>query len=81
MGTNNWLHYGLAVVFVCLHITLSHYHHYADFSEGIEHKNTCQIYSGEHVPKIKSILSIIFWTIYTAVCFQLTNFPFYPIKS
>ena len=27
---NNWAQYGLKVVFVCLHITLSHYHHYAD---------------------------------------------------
>ena len=28
---NNWVHYGLIVVFLfCLHITLLHYHHYAD---------------------------------------------------
>ena len=30
------IHYGLQVVFVCLQITPSHYHHYADLSEGIE---------------------------------------------
>ena len=33
---NDWIHYGLQVVFVCLQITPSHYHHYADSSEGIE---------------------------------------------
>ena len=33
---NDRIHYGLQVVFVCLQITLSHYHHYADSSEGIE---------------------------------------------
>ena len=33
---NDQIHYGLQVVPVCLHITPSHYHHYADSSEGIE---------------------------------------------
>ena len=33
---NDRIHYGLEVVFVCLQITPSHYHHYADSSEGIE---------------------------------------------
>ena len=28
----NRVHYGPMVVFVCLHFTLSHYHHYADVS-------------------------------------------------
>ena len=32
---NDRVHYGLWVVFPCLHITLSHYQHYADLSEGI----------------------------------------------
>ena len=36
MCVNNQVHYGLMVVFVCLHITLPYYHHYADVSEGIE---------------------------------------------
>ena len=30
------VHYGPMVVFVCLHIKLPRYHHYADLSEGIE---------------------------------------------
>ena len=33
---NERIYYGLWVVFVCLQITPSHYHHYADLSEGIE---------------------------------------------
>ena len=33
---NDRIHYGLQVVFVCLQITPSHYHHYVDLSEGIE---------------------------------------------
>ena len=32
----NGVHYDLIVVFVCLRITLHHYHHYADVSESIE---------------------------------------------
>ena len=49
MCTNNRLHYGLKVVFVCLHITLSHYHHRRNMSEGIEYINACQVYSVECV--------------------------------
>ena len=30
MFENNRVHYGLMVVFVCLHITLPHYHRYED---------------------------------------------------
>ena len=33
---NYRIHCGLWVVFVCLQTTPSHYHHYADLSEGIE---------------------------------------------
>ena len=33
---NDRIHYGLQVVFVCLQITPSHYHHYADSSQGID---------------------------------------------
>ena len=36
MCANNRVHHGLMVVIVCLHITLPHYHHYTDVSEGIE---------------------------------------------
>ena len=43
MCANNRVHYGLLVCY--LHITLHHYHHYVDISEGIELANTCQAYS------------------------------------
>ena len=36
--------------------------------------NTCQVYAAERVCKIKTILSIIFHSIYGAVCLQLTQF-------
>ena len=34
----------------------------------------CQVYAAECVSKIKTILSIIFYSIYGAVCLQLTQF-------
>ena len=65
------------IVFVCLHITLPHNHHYADLSESIE---LLKCVSGtsclQCVSKIKSILSIIFNAIYGAVCIQLTHFSY-----
>ena len=36
MCANNQVRYGLGFVFECLHITLSHCHHYVDSPEGIE---------------------------------------------
>ena len=36
MCSNNWVHYGPMVIFICLHITLPHYRHYAHISESIE---------------------------------------------
>ena len=36
MCANDRVHYDPMVIFVCLQITLLHYHHYADVSEGIE---------------------------------------------
>ena len=36
MCANNRVHYGPMVVFVCLHITLQHYHHYKGVFESIE---------------------------------------------
>ena len=58
---------------LCLQTTPSHYHHYADLSEGIELLKCCQVYAAECVSKIKTILSIIFYSIW-AVCLQLTQF-------
>ena len=36
VGTNNRIHYGPMVVFVCLHFTRPHYRHYADVCDCIE---------------------------------------------
>ena len=36
MSANGWIRFGLLIVFVCLYITPSHYHHCANFSEDIE---------------------------------------------
>ena len=74
---NSRVHYDLMVVFVCLHITLLHYHYYADVYESIGLLNcfwgslfrVC-------VSKIKSILSIISHAIYGTVCSQHTHFCF-----
>ena len=75
MCANNRVHYDPMVVFLCLHITLPHYHHYSDLPEGI---GLLKCLSGtfclECVSKIKSILSIIFHAIYGAVRIQLAHF-------
>ena len=60
MCANNRVHYGLMVLHGYLHITLPHYHHYADLSEGIELlKCLSDILCLERVSKISSVLSII----------------------
>ena len=64
MCANNRVHSGLMVVFVCLHITLPHYHHYADISEGIE-LQTCL--SGIFCLKCGSKVKLILLTIYHAI--------------
>ena len=70
---NDRIHYGLQVVFVCLQITPSHYHRYADLSEGIELIYN-QVYAAKCVSKIETILAIIVHSIYGAVCLQFTQF-------
>ena len=69
MCINNRAHYGLVVVFICLHNTLPPYH-YADVSEGLE--------------LVKCLSTIfcrvctrwIFHAIYEVVCVQLTNWSY-----
>ena len=36
MSANSWIRFGLLIMFVCLYITRSHYHHCANLSEDIE---------------------------------------------
>ena len=76
MSANIRIRFGLQIVFVCLYIKPSHYHHCANLSEDFELKNACQIYFVECVSKIKHNSSVIHYTIYGAVCFQFTHFPF-----
>ena len=74
MCAHDGMHNDSMVVFVCLHITLPHYHHYADISEGIELlKCLSSTFCLECVSKIKTILSVSFHPIYGAVCIQLTH--------
>ena len=72
--TNNRLHHGPVVVFVCLLITLTHCHHHADLSEGMELlKCLSGTFCLECVSRIKSIFSFIFHAIYGAACIQLMH--------
>ena len=75
MCANNWIHFSPVVVFVWMHFTLPHYHHFADASEGIE---LLKYLSGSfcRVSKIKSILSILFHSIHAALSIQLTHFSY-----
>ena len=70
------------VVLVCLHITLPHYHQYADLSESIElPKCLSGIFCLERMSKIKSVIAIIFHATYGAVCIQLNHFPYANFES
>ena len=44
------------------------------YLKALNYWNACQVYAAECVSKIKTILSIIFYSIYGAVCLQLTQF-------
>ena len=77
MCANNRVHHGPIVVFVCFHITLPQYHHYADLSESIDFlKCFLRIFCLECVFKIKSTLSIFVHAIYGAVRTHLTHFSY-----
>ena len=75
MCANNWIYYDLLVIFICWHITLPHYLHYADISEGIELlKCLSGTFCLECVSMMQSILSVIFHAIYGTVCILFTHF-------
>ena len=63
MSANSRIRFGLLIVFVCLYITPSHYHHCANFIW--RHWNYKIV---ECVSKIKHILPVIHYTICGAVC-------------
>ena len=70
-SANTWEHHCMKVVLVCLQTT-SHYHHYADLSDGIKHIRIL----------VRYIISGVWFSIdclyaiYGAVCFQLTHLFF-----
>ena len=71
---NNWVHFDRLVVFVSLHITLLHYHHYVDASEGID---LLKYLSGTFCPVcVKDWVNCLnyFHAVYGPVCTQLTTF-------
>ena len=69
MSAYSRIRFGLQIVFVCLYITPSYYHHCANIELMICLSDIfCRVY------RIKNILSFIHYTIYGAVCFQFTYF-------
>ena len=73
MSANNRIRFVLKIVFVCLYITPSHYHHCTNIHEDIELiKCLSDIFC--RVCKIRHILSVIHYTVGGAVCFQFTHF-------
>ena len=44
------------------------------YLKALSYWNACQVYAAACVSKIKTILSIIFYSIYGTVCLQLTRF-------
>ena len=68
------IRFGLQIVYVCLYIRPSQYHHCAKLSEDIE-LIKCLSDTFCRVCKIKHIISVIHYTICRAVCFQFTHSP------
>ena len=44
------------------------------YLKALNYYNACQVYATECVSKIKTILSIIFYSLYGTVCLQLSRF-------
>ena len=59
---------------LCLQITPSHYHHYADLPKSIELLKCLSGICCQVCVKSQSFPSIIFYSIYDVVCLQLTRF-------
>ena len=74
MSANSRIRFGSQIVFVCLYITPSHYHHCANF---IWRHRTYKMpvrYNLSSVWVRLSIFFVIHYTICRAVCFQFTHF-------
>ena len=70
------------VVFVCSHITLLHYHHYAEVSESIQIlSGNCQVHSVECVSRISQFSQLSFMQYMGAVCIPLTRVQYDDCKN
>ena len=77
MSANSRICFGLRMVFVCLYITPSHYHHCANFiwrHWTYKMPVRCNLSCVWARLSIFSQLSVIHYTICWAVCFQFTHF-------
>ena len=74
VSANSRIRFGLQIMFVCLYITASHYHHCANLSEDIE--NASQIYFVECVSKIKHIFC---YPLYNTWGVSVYPFPLCPM--
>ena len=63
----------LLIVFVCLYITPSHYHHCANLPEDIEHRMPVRYILSSVWLRLSIFCSVIPYTIYGTVCFQFTH--------
>ena len=75
MSANSRIRYGLQIVFVCLYITPSHYHHCANLSVDIELMKLLPDIFCKILSKIEHTLLVIHYSTYGAVCFQFTRCP------
>ena len=72
-SANSRIHFVLPIVFVCLYITPSHYHHCANFIWRHWTYEMPVSYNLSSVWVRLSIFSVIHYTICAAVCFQFTH--------
>ena len=80
MSVNSRIRFGLQIVFVCLYITPSHYHHCANFIWRHWTYKMPVRYNLSSVSKIKHILSVIHYTICGAM-FSVYPFPFWWLRE
>ena len=74
MSVNNRMRFVLQMVFICLYITPSRYHHCANLSEDVELLNACHIHFVECVSKINRILSDPSYNIW-GLYYQFSHIP------
>ena len=75
ISASSRIRFGLQIVFVCLYITPSHYHHCANFIwRHWTYKMPVRYNLSSVWVRFKHILSVIHYTICRAVCFQFTHF-------